>query len=128
MRRYSCVVFPTSCNHSEIMYISQDLSRSDDLECPLWPEDADLATLFPRGARGIRIREAPGTTYRLKNAYMVFISADNVSALPNHSIARMFNRHWLGNIAVVKIGVRDGIRVINMSRGEQIKVDDIVGA
>lgn len=56
------------------------------------------------------------------------MSVDNVSALPNLSIAQMFDRHWLGNIVVVKVGLRDGVRVVNMLWGEQLKVNDVVGS
>lgn len=121
------MLFPTDCNHSEVIYVPKDFDRND-FETPVWPEDLDLNVIFPRGAKGIRLRHAPGTTYSLKNEYVMFMSTDTVSALPNRSIAKMFDRYWLGNIVIVKIGRRDGVRVINMGRGEQLKVDDVVGS
>ena len=95
------------------MYLARD-SGHEGFDNPVWPEDLDLGAFFPRGARAISIKNAPGTSYRFKNEYLIFVSADLVSALPNLSLAKIFDQHWLGNVLVVKIGQRDRIRVVNM--------------
>lgn len=120
-------MYPTHGNRSEVMYCrkGEDLQYFD---APVWAEDLDLTSVFPRGANGINIRTIPGTTYELRNQYMMFISADAVSSLANYSIAKLFNRFWLGNIVVVKMARRNGLSIINMCLGERIKVDDVVGS
>lgn len=121
------MVYPTHGNHSDVIYCQRDSGR-DECDGPVWAEDLNLSEVFPRGAKGIRICTLPGTTYELRNEYMMFVSADAVSALANYSIAKLFNRFWLGNVVVVKMARRDGLSIVNMRIGERLKVDDIVGS
>lgn len=129
---FSCVLYPTNCNHSEIIYIGRDPKHYEFTkpsgEPIVWAEDLNLDEEFPVGANGLKIIHAPGTTYSLRNEYMMFVSADLLSSPPNRSIKKLFARKWLGNIVVVKLGRRDSMSVVNMSWGERAKVDDVIGS
>lgn len=129
---FSCVLYPTDCNHSEILYVGRDPKHHEYTkpsgEPLVWAEDLKLDEEFPLGANGIKIIHAPGTTYLLRNGYMMFISADSISSPPNRSIWKSFAKPWSGNIVVVKLARADGMSVINMCWGERVKVDDVVGS
>lgn len=83
---------------------------------------------FPVGANGVKLIHAPGTTYLLRNEYIMFVSASLRSSPLNRSIRKLYDRRWRGNIVVVKLGRRDRASVINMCWGERAKVDDLLGS
>lgn len=78
------------------------------------------------GSTSIRVQQIPRTRIPLRNEYVLFYSSDSVSSLPNASIARLYNIHWMGNVVVMKCSRRDPLKIVQMSWGEQHLVDIVV--
>lgn len=120
---FKCLFFPTggTCIRTLTATINADL----DDAC-VWPLDLQLSEWFPLGQSHVRITHVPFTDHPLRNELVVFFSSDQVSSLPNRSLAKLYGIHWMGNVIVLKCAKGDPLQVIQMDWGDKKIVDVVV--
>ncbi|TFK81573.1 hypothetical protein K466DRAFT_501920 [Polyporus arcularius HHB13444] len=104
------------------------VSASADLEpnerC--WLDDITVDRWFPHGWESRRISFVPSTSFRLRNHYTIYTSADTHRDVRNRSLRNMGISHHRGNVLVLRTSVRHYYQLTHVHSAERALVDFIV--
>lgn len=121
---FRCVIYPTGGPQSLYTYLPIASANWDTF--PYVWFNLDVMTYFPKGFKRKKIGKAPRSHFHLEHQYQIHYSHDAVSSLPNRCVATKCDRHWMGNIVVVKRGRADPLQVIHIELGEISFINAII--
>jgi len=93
-----------------------------------FPEDAEIASIFPNGAVSYRIFNWPSTRSRNVGDWRLFMSNDKAHSPRNMAVQAKFGREWFGNIVLVKYGTVEPGRLENVEDEDKAMAYSLLNA
>ncbi|KAH9854465.1 hypothetical protein C2E23DRAFT_726780, partial [Lenzites betulinus] len=124
------LLYPTDSSGPRTVLLPSRDSYDPACGCNAWSVDLDTDEWFGGPQSMTSIHHFPGTDCRLKNGYDIFVLArrerrrrlDGV----NHTVQRLFDVRWSGNVIVVKRGFRDRGCALNITPPEISLINSLV--
>ncbi|KII93656.1 hypothetical protein PLICRDRAFT_171383 [Plicaturopsis crispa FD-325 SS-3] len=125
---YRCVIYATDCLAPKVVPVPIYAETSMLGEPPFDFDDLDCQLFFPRGWKSVRIDNAIGTGFTLRNSIEIAISGRPEGQRENSAIKCTYRGTvWRGNILVALRGQRDESALIQASYNDVELINVLLG-